>query len=354
MKTSIKIAILVLLIAISVSAFASFSGHYLCVRRNGATYKHRLYTTTAEVGSPRMATRVGGTTYYAKMFSGELAGLFLKAKHSGVSYQILEHMLKKTATYGNGAGTGSGQFSLACCIAFDSSGNFYVTDLSLDRVQKFDSSGSYVTKWGSTGTGNGYFNEPRGIAVDSDGYVYVVDGLNDRLQVFTSSGSFVRVIGSSGSTDGKFQNPFGIAIQGSNLVVQDSDGRIQWFTKTGSFVKKNTPSTSGTLAICVEPTTNNLYVTNGTRVIKCDPNGYYATSWACTAPYGVAADGMGNVFVVSYASSGDLLQYSDSGVSKASHKWLYSPSSLSYPYGLALGIDGNIYATAQTYINKFE
>ncbi|MBP9115548.1 MAG: SBBP repeat-containing protein, partial [Acidimicrobiia bacterium] len=43
---------------------------------------------------------------------------------------------------------------------------------------------------------------PRGIAVDSLGNVYVSDQYNNRVVKFDSSGNFVSKFGSSGSGDG--------------------------------------------------------------------------------------------------------------------------------------------------------
>ena len=68
----------------------------------------------------------------------------------------------------------------------DSSGNVYVSDRYNHRIQKFDSSGNFLLKWGSFGTGDGQFARPRGNAVDSSGNVYVVDAYNHRIQKFTS------------------------------------------------------------------------------------------------------------------------------------------------------------------------
>ena len=47
------------------------------------------------------------------------------------------------------------------------------TDYSLDRIQKFDSNGTFITKWGSEGSDDGQFDGPKGIAIDSSGNVYV-------------------------------------------------------------------------------------------------------------------------------------------------------------------------------------
>jgi DNA-binding beta-propeller fold protein YncE len=75
------------------------------------------------------------------------------------------------------------EFTLLKDIAVDSSGYVYVASLS-HGIQKFDSNGKYITKWGSEGSGDGQFKNPDGIAVDSSGYVYVVDQGNNRIQKF--------------------------------------------------------------------------------------------------------------------------------------------------------------------------
>lgn len=54
-----------------------------------------------------------------------------------------------------------------------------------NRIQKFDSNGNFITKWGSTGNGDGQFESPIGITVDPKGIVYVVDGGNSRVQYFS-------------------------------------------------------------------------------------------------------------------------------------------------------------------------
>ena len=43
-------------------------------------------------------------------------------------------------------------------VAVDSSGNVYVADSGNNRIQKFDSNGTFITKWGSTGTADGQFH----------------------------------------------------------------------------------------------------------------------------------------------------------------------------------------------------
>src|SRR5208282_5385162 len=66
-------------------------------------------------------------------------------------------------------GTSNGEFNNPQGIAIDSTGNIYVVDYGNYRVQKFGSSGTYVTQWGSHGSGNGQFRDADGLAVDSSG-----------------------------------------------------------------------------------------------------------------------------------------------------------------------------------------
>ena len=51
-------------------------------------------------------------------------------------------------------------------VANDNIGNIYLADRLNNRVQKFDSNGSFITKW-SIGS------NPYGITADKEGHVYV-------------------------------------------------------------------------------------------------------------------------------------------------------------------------------------
>ena len=101
------------------------------------------------------------------------------------------------------------------------------------RIQKFDSDGNFLTKWGSKGKGNGEFDAPAGIAVDNlDHNIYLTDGGNNRIQKFDSDGNFLTKWGSEGSGEGQFSFPSGVAVADSGIVyiADQYNHRIQLFT----------------------------------------------------------------------------------------------------------------------------
>lgn len=126
-------------------------------------------------------------------------------------------------------------------FAFDATGNIWIADTGNNRVQEFTSGGSWVQTIPSSGCGNvspagctasatnGQFSSPKGVAFDSSGNLWVTDYGNHRVQQFNSSGSYLfaigagyngvsGAIGSSGSSNDQFNNPQGIAIDSSNNV----------------------------------------------------------------------------------------------------------------------------------------
>jgi sugar lactone lactonase YvrE len=175
----------------------------------------------------------------------------------------------------NGANSGNGDFNQARGMDFDSSGNVYVADLWNDRVQKFDSSGVYVTKWvvdypeylmidsdliyvaspepqfddptpqavrtfNTSGVLQSTFSSQFGVEVTNywkvnglarkDGNLYISDSNNNRLQVYASDGSFVETIGSTGSGleqfDGLSSAKFN-PVSGDLVAIDTNNHRVQ-------------------------------------------------------------------------------------------------------------------------------
>jgi DNA-binding beta-propeller fold protein YncE len=108
-------------------------------------------------------------------------------------------------------------------VAVDGSGNVFVADTNNNRLQKFTSTGTFLTTWGSSGTGDGQFTNPFGVATDSSGNVFVADANNNRIQKFDANGTFLTMWGSAIPQD--------VATDGSgNVYVADADSNnIQKF-----------------------------------------------------------------------------------------------------------------------------
>jgi hypothetical protein len=99
-------------------------------------------------------------------------------------------------------GTGDGQFIYPASISIDSFDNLYVLDPGNNRVQKFDSSGNFLTKFdvllsdvscntsSYSCSGGGLSNE---ILIDSSGKIYVTDYGKEQIQIFDKIGSTMNV-----------------------------------------------------------------------------------------------------------------------------------------------------------------
>ena len=138
--------------------------------------------------------------------------------------------------YGNGAG--DGQMVWPVAMAFDSQDRLYITDEHNQRISIYDSSGSFLSKWGVPGSAEGELNGPAGIAIDQEDNVFVVDQQNHRVQKFTADGAYLLGWGAFGNSPGEFNLPWGVAVDSrDNVYVADwRNDRIQKFTGDGRFV----------------------------------------------------------------------------------------------------------------------
>ena len=92
---------------------------------------------------------------------------------------------------GLSSGTAAGQFFWPGGVAVSASGQVYVADTQNDRIEVINSSGQYVTYFGSSGTAAGQFNHPTGVAVSPTGEIYVADTYNNRIEKFFALSEWV-------------------------------------------------------------------------------------------------------------------------------------------------------------------
>jgi tripartite motif-containing protein 71 len=85
-------------------------------------------------------------------------------------------------------GIADGQFMRPSGIDLDSLNNvyiLYIVDNNTSSIQKFDSNGTFLIKWGTFGTSDGKFLELEDIEIDPSDKVYVYDRGTSSIQKFT-------------------------------------------------------------------------------------------------------------------------------------------------------------------------
>ena len=123
-----------------------------------------------------------------------------------------------------------------------------VADTGNDQVEFYNpTTGARSGAFGTFGAGNGQFNSPRDIAIDGSGNIYVADAGNNRVQKFNSAGSFVWA--SQGTPTSKCKSTqanstclnaaIGVSWDATNnvlLVADTGDSLIKAFDANGSWV----------------------------------------------------------------------------------------------------------------------
>ena len=138
-----------------------------------------------------------------------------------------------------GASNTRGEFSQPGDLFVDPAGNVWVADSVNNRIQQFDSHGTFVAAITSAGAASGGLNEPWSVAVDSEGFVYVADTWNHRIQKFSPDLKFVAAWGQPGAGDKigplDFFGPRDIAVapDGTLWITDTGNNRLLHFSQDG-------------------------------------------------------------------------------------------------------------------------
>jgi uncharacterized protein (TIGR03437 family) len=195
---------------------------------------------------------------------------------------------------GNGGGAGGAEFSSFHQIAVDALGNVYIADTGNSSIQEVLSGAGSVQRVAGNGA-NGFFGDnssattaalafPRGIAVDSSGELFIADTSNYRVRYVNTNGVISTIAGTgslSYSGDGgaapsaQISSPEGLAVDRlGNIFEADAGNNV---------VREIQGGVISTVA--------------GTGVAGFSGEGGAGTSAQLSAPQGVAADNLGNVYI---------------------------------------------------------
>ena len=289
-------------------------------------------------------------------------------------------------------------------VAVDSSGNVYIAELGDSRIRKVDSKGNISTvagngKLGFAGDGgpaaSAQLNSPTGVAVDSSGNLYIADSLNCRVRKMASGGAISTVAGNgllSSSGDGgpavkaQLNTPLGVAVDaaGSQYIADSlnnivrkvaANGVIAAFAGTGTAGSSGdggaatSAQLNGPQGVAVDAT-GNLYIadTQNHRVRKVSGgnittvagsgtagfagDGASATGAQLNAPFGVAVDASGNLYIAEFSnnrvrkvdSKGNITTAAGNGVAGYSgDSGAAMNAQLNGPQGVAVDAAGNLY-----------
>ncbi len=259
--------------------------------------------------SPRfVAPKWGGEskTNPVKQRIDELVDEYLEAIQT---YRMNFQALKKLVQYLPKGSIGNGKFKSPKDVTIDHRGFVYVADTGNQRIQKFDSEGNFLSKWGSANTTPGTFQSPLGVAVYGD-FVYVADSGNNRIQKFRRSNrEFLRQWGG----DDQFEFPTDVAVdhEGNIYVADTLNARIRKFGPDGTHLntwgehaiidgKLETGPYKFLLPVGIAVREGFVYVADlgQNQIRKFKTDGTYVKQWNAQSPVRVAVDQKGNVYSV--------------------------------------------------------
>jgi uncharacterized protein (TIGR03437 family) len=305
---------------------------------------------------------------------------------------------------GDGGPAASAQLNGPSGVAVDAAGNLYIADFYGNRVRKVAMNGIITTVAGDGS--NGYSGDggpaagaqvyyPSGVAVDAAGNLYIADFGYNRIRKVATNGIITTVAGGgpqgdSGdggpATSAQLSNPAGVAVDAAgNLYIAVSgshrirkvaaNGAITTVAGNGSYGYSGdggraTGAQLGAPWGVAVDAAGNLYIAdsnngvirkvaaNGiiTTVAGNGSNGYSgdggpAASAQLYSPSGVAVDAAGNLYIADYRNS-RIRKVATNGIitTVAGNYYGYSgdggpaaSAQLSLPWGVTVDATGNVY-----------
>ncbi len=205
-------------------------------------------------------------------------------------------------------------------LRIDRHDNIWVTDIGHHLVLKYSPAGKLLLALGQTdkpGTGSGQFDKPTDVAFAANGDLYVSDGYgNNRIMKFNAQGKYLTRWGKAGTGRGEFNLPHTIVVdrKGRVIVGDRENNRVQVFDADGQWLATWPGVAPFGLAL---DTQGSLYVADGraNQVVRLDPStGRILSRWGGPGakpgqfqlPHMLAVDRQRNLYVVEI--TGERLQ----------------------------------------------
>jgi sugar lactone lactonase YvrE/phosphodiesterase/alkaline phosphatase D-like protein len=253
------------------------------------------------------------TTYHFRLSATNEAGTTKGEDQTFTTPRAVSAAPTLSFAFGS-AGSGNGQFIEPRGIAIDSKGDVWLVDSNgfgpTVRVQKFNSKGEYLSKFGSFGSGNGQLDYPTGIVIDKEDNVYVADTGNTRVQKFNSKGEYLSKFTSAHMTE---ITDIALDPQG-NIWLTDVENGLLKFNSKGEFQLKTGAFGTGSGQLreprgLATDADGNIWVadTLNNRVQQFGPKGEFLAKFGTTGsgggqfgePRGIAVDARGTLWVSS-------------------------------------------------------
>jgi hypothetical protein len=258
-----------------------------------------------------------------------------------------------------GEGAGDGQFKEPVGVAVNDSteplvepaaGDVYVVDRGNGRVERFSSAGVYISQFNGAETPAKGFSEPGGIAVDASGSaldpsagdVYVEDVGHKVIDKFSSTGVYISQLTETtgGSTFGRLS---GVAVDRfGSLWVYEESGNVDEFSDTGSFVKTFNTELGVTPGLAVDASENLYVISGGESAVKLGRFGEHVE-----LSFGVSALAVNPSTDNLLLDQGNSIALYGSELSASSTPIQTFPDEglLAESHGLAVSVTGAAYAT---------
>ena len=289
---------------LAASGVALAQQYSITTAAGGAPPSTPVAATSTSIGQPsRVAVDKNGNIYFSS------ANSVFRIDGSGTLTLIAGN--SRPGFSGDGGQATRAQLNAPQGIAFDSAGNIYIADSKNNRVRMVSTAGVIST---FAGTGqisfggphtfndgglatNGLLHLPGGVAVDSKNNVYIADTGDNLIRIVTTDGLINSVAGDSygayfgdagPATTAELHNPEDVAVDSSgNIYIADTgNSAIRKVTADGNI---NTVAGNCTAATgCSSGSTG---------------DGGSATAATLTAPFSVALDSSGNMYIVENGDS---------------------------------------------------